>query len=451
MVNKMEFLSQINSFIELEKLKINKRYRLKYHMMPPVGWMNDPNGLIYFNDTFHIFYQFNPYDTRPGKMMWGYFKSKDLIKYEDCGVAINTELLNHSIFSGGAIEVDSKLNAIYTLHFEDENCKKEEVYLQEIGDNNNKCIFDNDKLPVNISREDFRDPFPIKVGDYYYVFLGGKDINLNKGLIIVLRGKKIEELSYFSSIGPLYELGDMGECPSYHKVGDKDVLLVSGCRVKERDNNFKNENSSVFIVGKMNFENGEFEIDFIKEIDKGDTFYAPQFINGIEEPIMIGWLEMWGKEYPTQKLEHGYCGGLTIPRKLKIIQGDIYQEPIDSLSKYHQEVNQSNYGKCLDIEFDIKKQGEFKLIGDNGELVLGLNDYLYLDTIHTNNLNGCIRRTNHQYDDCHIRILLDVSSIEVFVSNGKEVISSRIYIDGDYQIGTNNQISNLVIRKVGVD
>ena len=59
----------------------------------------------------------------------------------------------------------------------------------------------------------------------------------------------------------------MGECPSYHRVGDRDVILVSGCNVKEKNNSFKNVNSSVFLIGKIDFEKKKMDIDEIKEID----------------------------------------------------------------------------------------------------------------------------------------------------------------------------------------
>ena len=59
------------------------------------------------------------------------------------------------------------------------------------------------------------------------LFVGGKDVTLNKGVIIVLGGETTDNLRYKFYLGPYYELGDMGECPSYFKVNGKDVLLAS--------------------------------------------------------------------------------------------------------------------------------------------------------------------------------------------------------------------------------
>ena len=54
----MEYsLENANEFISINAKKVNKSYRLKFHMMPPIGWMNDPNGLIKYKEQYHIFYQ----------------------------------------------------------------------------------------------------------------------------------------------------------------------------------------------------------------------------------------------------------------------------------------------------------------------------------------------------------------------------------------------------------
>ncbi len=449
---KMKSFSEINEYIEKEKQKVNQKYRLKYHMMPPVGWMNDPNGLVYFNGRYHLFYQYNPLNTLPGTMLWGHSTSKDLIQFHDEKVALVPTDSNTSIFSGGAIQIEGELNAIYTLHYEHDGKKTEEVYLAKSKDGINFsepiCVFDNNTLPENISRMDFRDPFPVLIDDTYYVLLGGRDIKLHKGVIVVLKGDSLDHLEYAFTLGPFYELGDMGECPSYFKVNDKDVIIVSGCHVQNRDNDFRNINSSVFIVGDLDFKQGKMSVDFIKEIDKGDAFYAPQFINGIREPIMIGWMEMWGKEYPTHEMNHSWAGAFSIPRRLMISDKDIYQIPVESLKGYHKEYQSNTH--CLDMSFDLYYKGKLEINGTNGKVVLSLEDYFYLDTTQANNKNGYIRRTNHKYSSCHIRVLLDVSSIEIFIANGKETISSRIYLNGDYEIVSNEAIRNLQMKEVGV-
>lgn len=442
-----------NIYIAKSRSTVNNSYRLNYHMMPPIGWLNDPNGLVFFKGRYHLYYQFNPYASKPGKMCWGHFVSEDLIDYVDDGVALKPDAENASAYSGGAIEKDGKLVAFYTLHRQTEDGQKEDVY-KAVSSNGFSFdrgvkVYDNEYLPRNISRTDFRDPCPVKIGDTYYVFVGGKDVNLNKGLIVVLSGKSLDRLHYAFSLGPYYQLGEMGECPCYFRVGDKDVILASGCNVPTRDNDFKNLNSSVFIVGELDFDKGTMAVEFIKEIDKGDAFYAPQFIRGNETPVMIGWLEMWERKYPTHEKNHGWVGAFSIPRQVFFRDGDIYQQPVDSLDNYLRDVAEGVVPKCADIRLRFDGEGYIKIVGDNGSVLIGKDSGVYLDTNSTNNLFGCVRRTNRSYDSCEVRILTDVSSIEVFVDGGREVISSRIYIDGDYKLQVDGGVSQICIKEVG--
>ena len=107
-------IESANKYIKDNKEKVNNQYRLKYHMMPPVGWMNDPNGLVKYNGRYHLFYQFYPYDSQWGPMHWGHFVSDDLINYEDLDVALVPEeyIAETGCFSGGAIVKDNKINLV---------------------------------------------------------------------------------------------------------------------------------------------------------------------------------------------------------------------------------------------------------------------------------------------------------------------------------------------------
>lgn len=446
-------ITSANEYIQKSRRTVNNEYRLKYHMMPPIGWLNDPNGLIYFKNKYHLYYQFNPYASAPGKMCWGHFVSEDLIDYFDDGVALKPDLEDASAYSGGAIECDGKINAFYTLHREEGDKKTEEVYraVSSAGYSFDQGVkvFDNAELPKNISRSDFRDPCPVKIGDKFYLFVGGKDITSDRGVIVVLAGKTNKKFRYAFTLGPYYELGDMGECPSYYRIGGKDVIIVSGCNVPQRGNDFKNINSSVFIVGDLDFERGEMKVDFIREIDKGDAFYAPQFIRGASAPIMIGWLEMWEKKYPTREKNHGWVGAFTIPREITYKDGEIFQTPVKSLNNYLSPVPLGVVPKCALIDATFGGQGYIKIKGGDGEVTVGLDGGIYLDTNLTNNMFGCVRKTNGTYRTCKVQILLDVSGIEVFADGGREVISSRIYIDGAYSLSSGGGVSEIQIKEIG--
>lgn len=448
-----ETLLRINTQIAKTCGAVKSDFRQEYHMMPPVGWMNDPNGLVKFGGKYNLYYQFNPCDTCPGTMLWGHFTSQDLIEYSDRGVAIVPQSQHVSIFSGGAIEYCGKLAAVFTEHYEYEGVRREEIYMALSEDGmfftERKKIFDNDSLPAEISRCDFRDPFPVKSEDGYYVFVGGKLTEENRGIIVVLGGKDLEKLEYKFSIGPFYELGDMGECPCYRRMDGKDVIICSACNVPERGNDFSNVNSSVFIVGSIDFVRGEMHVDSISEIDKGDAFYAPQLINGEDKPIMIAWHEMWGKPYPTSDLKHGWVGCFTIPRELSVSDGVVYQKPVETLEKYLSPYHGKGVPRCADMRFAFDGNGILRLSGKNGSVLVGSKDgKVYLDTTLSNNLNGCIRSTDGCYDKPTVRILLDVSGIEIFVDGGREVISSRMYIEGDLEVTDKQSVCGFEVKQV---
>lgn len=447
-----------NNFIAENKDKVEQKYRLKYHMMPPCGWMNDPNGLIKIEDKYHLFYQFYPYDSKWGPMHWGHFETSDLIKYEDKSVAIapTDQDVESGCFSGGSFLNDKELNLIYTRHFEKDNYKSEKIFLAKSVeydkfDKYEKIVFDNETLPKNLSRSDFRDPYLKNIDGINYIFIGGKDIVLNQGVIIVLKSNTLDNFQYDFTIGPFYELGDMGECPSLANINGLDVLIFSGCNVREKDNNYKNVNSSVFVIGKIDYNAKKMNIINIKEIDKGDTFYAPQFINN-EDNIMIGWLEMWGKPYPTDVWNHNWVGAFSIPRKVYIENNEIYQMPIDSIKNYYKNTyifNNQTISKISDLL--IKYNDDFKIIfkSNNGSFIVSKNEFIYLDTTNSNNLNGCIRRTNNKYSSGEIRLLLDNSSIELFVNSGLEVISSRIYLDSNYDLEIIGKV-DIIVNEIEV-
>ena len=77
-----EKIEQANRYIKENRHRVNHCYRGKFHLLPPIGWMNDPNGFVYYKNEYHLFYQFYPYDSVWGPMHWGHAKSKDLIHWE---------------------------------------------------------------------------------------------------------------------------------------------------------------------------------------------------------------------------------------------------------------------------------------------------------------------------------------------------------------------------------
>lgn len=96
-------------------MKIDQ-WRLKLHLMPPNGWLNDPNGLCWFNGEYHVFFQYSPGEPEGGMKHWGHYISEDLLHWEYAGIALSQEEVFESrgVYSGSALIKDEKMYLFYT-------------------------------------------------------------------------------------------------------------------------------------------------------------------------------------------------------------------------------------------------------------------------------------------------------------------------------------------------
>ena len=111
-----------------EELSVSDRkFREKLHLMPPVGWLNDPNGLCQFQGIYHAFFQYSPFNAEGGVKMWGHYTSKDMIKWEYQGTALYPDqpFDCHGVYSGSAFIEDGKMYLYYTGNVKLEDAQRE--------------------------------------------------------------------------------------------------------------------------------------------------------------------------------------------------------------------------------------------------------------------------------------------------------------------------------------
>lgn len=452
----------------------NARMRQRYHFMAQEGWMNDPNGLIFFNNQYHFFYQYNPYDSYWGAMHWGHAVSDDMVywRYLPIALAPSEPYDNHEkggCFSGSAIEHDGKLYLIYTgttnygngfvqtlcLAFSDDG-----IHFEKYA--KNPIIV----APKGYDQANFRDPKVWKHGDYFYLICGAKKDNLAKALLF-----KSSDLKSWEFVNVLAEsrgeLGYMWECPDFYEIGGKYVLMFSPMGLQYR--------KTIYLVGDMDYNTGKFNYSAIGETDWGFDLYAPQsFLDNKGRRLIVGWANAWDwmpwwKDWgPTFK--ENWCGSFGIPREVRLLNDNTLMFiPVEEFKKLRYDeykiqdlvVDNSNYeihagdGVAYELimEIDLGKTtaNKFQLLlrcSDTKVTIITFDLKKSELTFDRNNSDGWskgISRSTLKLKDraiLNVHIFADQSSIEVFTDNYQTVHSGNIF-------GGNDQNKNFISVKNG--
>lgn len=293
----------------------HKSLRFQYHFEPETGWMNDPNGLVYYADQYHAFYQHYPYAPRWGQMHWGHAVSRDLIHWRQLPIALYPDQEyedDGGCFSGSAAEKDGKLYLFYTS-VSHARKQTQSVAYSEDGIHFAKYP-GNPVIPVNpVGSEDFRDPKVTFLDGKWYMVVGSGDKTSGKVLLFTS-----EDLLRWDYVGVLFEGPEFAhciECPDFFKLGDQYVLMFSKIGETER--------STWFAVG--DFVGGKLINYRISRPEWGIDFYAPQTFERDGRRIMIGWMYHWGKEAPEGC---PFAGAMSVPRELTLVNGEIRSHPV---------------------------------------------------------------------------------------------------------------------------
>lgn len=441
-------IDEAETFITANKSKVNPQYRPFFHAAPPIGWINDPNGVVYYRNQYHVFYQFYPYGTSWGAPHWGHFVSSDLVVFHDEKVALAPDNIDETgCFSGGAVvnpKNQDELILAYTQHYENGIVRQRQNIARSFdGITFTKrpgSVLTENNLPKNAVKGDFRDPRPIYRAPYYYLFVGSKSLD-NIGQILVFRSLDLEHFQFHFTIGPDRRFGTMAECPDFFTLDGKDVILVSATALPSDGVRYKNVNSSLVVIGRFDLENKKYTIESVDEIDLGHDFYAPQtLLDNQNRRIMIAWMNMWGKPYYTALQNHGWNGSLTFPRLLSIKNNHLYQTPVPEIEHYHGNklpfLNGTTFSKHADLSWTLDMTTDWELrfahpTNDHDYFVVsGQGGFISLDSSQSLNFPQDKRTFLKKYlGPVSLRILLDTSSVEVFVDGGSETITSLVYID----------------------
>lgn len=462
-----EVLEAVRIYEEKHINDIPKGQRPSFHLSSPIGWINDPNGFSQFGGDYHLFYQYHPYDTRWGPMHWGHSKTKDFIKWDQLPAALAPDKTYDlgGCFSGSAIEDNGKHILIYTGVLdetqEDGTRFIRQTQCMAIGDGVNYTKLDcnpvitSDSLPQGSSLEDFRDPKIWKDGECFYVVVGSRNED-GSGQILLYKSKDLKEWTYVTTIDKsTNKIGRMWECPDFFNIDGNDIMIISPQEMKAEGLKFHNGNNTAYLIGQYNKDTNEFIRENCMAIDYGLDFYAPQTLETEDgRRIMVAWMQTWESNIvPT---DFKWRGMMTLPREITVREGKLIQTPVKEIEQYYKNTVEYNKlsingamnlngisGREMDMiveidggdyeKFQIKiaKNHEYETLINydrSNNLVVFDRSYSgrYGDTLHKREMN-----VRNGAGKIKLRLIVDKYSVEIFVNNGEQVMTSTFYTDLD--------------------
>ncbi len=436
--------------------------RHTYHVMPPVGWMNDPNGFHEAFGKYHLFYQFYPYAPSWASMHWGHYTTEDFVKWklEPTALAPDGKDDCDGCYSGSSVVKDGKLYLVYTSVAAGKQTQSLAVSSDGVRFEKLGVIISGDQLPEGCLKTDFRDPKVFKRGRYYYLLAGGMS-EAGEGMLLLYRSLNLIDWEFVNVLRKdgLTTRG-IYECPDFFELGGTDVMLASPQGYRTDDWRYENEQSSVYMLGKLDEKKGVFEKDYEDEIDGGFDFYAPQTLKTKDGRIvMIAWMQMWHRLFPTAK--HGWAGAMILPRELSVKDGKLYQSPVREIERYRwnpvrfenvtlgsrnelTKVNGTKIELCFSLDLGTAKRVGVKLY-QSGEHDARIyydreKDRVIFDrsrmgveiTHDAEEKDAAVRSVWVSTKDNRLdmRIFLDVSSCEVFLNGGERTMTGNVYSEG---------------------
>lgn len=487
-------------------------YRPQFHFSPQEKWMNDPNGMVYHKGVYHLFYQYYPDDIVWGPMHWGHATSEDLVHWKHKPIALFPD--QHGlIFSGSAVvDFDNTsgfgttdnppLVAIFTYHLmEGEKAGRTDFQTQGIAyslDNGDTWTkYEGNPVIGNPGIKDFRDPkvFWDDENDQWVMSLvAGDHLQLWASHNLKNWSKRSEFGKDKGAHGGVWECPDLFPLKVEGSEEEKWVLLIS---INPGAPN--GGSGTQYFIGDFDGNQFTTEQREIKWIDWGtdnyagvtynvlpEGFYGDTYTNDPKQDrIFIGWMSNWSyaRDTPTEV----WRSAMTLPRKLTLKKADhgydLFNYPIADLDTIIDTATSSDVvvspGKGKDFKFDHLNQAEVKFTMTESDLSFSFQNDLketLLLTFDTEKGHLSLDRSasgevDFQEDfgkaiqkmpipdlpegEFEVRILLDASSIEVFLNKGQYVMTAQLFPRQNYNMlhvqntsNTSTKLTDFAIRKV---
>lgn len=457
-----------------------EEWRPGIHFTPEINWMNDPNGMVYYDGEFHLFYQFNPFGKKWGHMSWGHAVSKDMFHWEHLPVALYEED-NVMIFSGSAVidwknttgfktrdEHHPPMVAVYTGHYTDVENGLQNQHIAYSLDRGRTWTKYQGNPVLDRSMADFRDPKVIwhePSGKWIMTIC----LPLEKK-VAFYASPDLKNWTWLSEFGPAGAVDGIWECPDLFPLKDQNgdeywVLIVN-----LNPGSYAGGSGGQYFIGQ--FDGKIFRsMTSVKDplwLDYGRDYYATVTWADVPESdgrrLSIGWMSNWlyandlpvspwrsamslPRQWSVQKNGRQLILKQILPREFIGLRHAGKSMKFGSLKKANQFLDDTRdlltapfeatmtllargSETPLGIEFMASKKNRTKSIlsidpsaksisfdrNDSGNT--GFHPNFPTETSFP--LRGNARRVQ-------VRAVVDTSSIEIFLNDGNQTITSRVF------------------------
>lgn len=434
-------------------------WRLQYHLMPPSGWLNDPNGLCQYDGIYHIFFQYSPAEPGPdGRMArtWGHYAGPDLLHLRYRGVPFwPVDPEDHDgCYSGSALTGPEGIRLYYTGNVKEpgkdltyEGRQANEILVESDGETfgDKRVLLRNVDYPPHCTCH-VRDPKVWREDGVCYMVLGARVAGPERkqdtdyGEVLFYRSADGVHWDYLKELTTEERFGYMWECPDYFSLEGRTFLGV--CPQGLSHEEYRRQN--IYQSGYFEVEGGleeEQKLKDFREWDMGFDFYAPQsFVDEAGRRLFIGWVGLPDRPYgnPTADLaENPWENCLTVPRVLTYEEGVVRQNPIPELEKLRYDETDLTIGECgMDLpkgagDFEVcflegREDESWNIRFGTGVTLSYSDNVLKLEMDEQNGRGRKVRKVRIEIIE-YLRILVDSSVLEIYVNDGEYVLTSRFY------------------------
>ncbi|MDD3795532.1 MAG: glycoside hydrolase family 32 protein [Lachnospiraceae bacterium] len=422
-------------------------WRCGFHLTPPAGWLNDPNGLCRFQGYYHVFFQYAPAYPQNSQKAWGHYRSPDLINWEYLGIPLypDTDLDKDGAYSGSALVENDRMYLFYTGNVKEpgehdftHSGRLSNTILVESRDgihfSEKRCVLDS--YPSDYTCH-IRDPKVSGNDGRYDMVLGGRRRE-DKGAVLRYTSKDKENWELAEEITTEKPFGYMWECPDLIQIGERHYLAVCPQGLEAEEYRFQNNHQAGYFLLTR-----ERTAENFVEWDMGFDFYAPQiFMDEKGRHIMIGWIGLPDEPYGNRDEKNGWTQALSLPRVLtQTAEGLLRQYPAEELEQLREKKVLQN-----PIRYDwivTKEKKQTVTLRLSKELELKINEQKVLLQFTGDSGAGRTARKALHAGIEEIRILADGSVLEIYFNHGEMVMTTRIYQETPgFEVGIEGKVSS---------